>query len=216
MNYSTHRFTLDIHQTRSQVSIPVMFQDTWVRLFINLTDGGKPYKIEEGCTAVLYGKKADGTALVNECEIIDNNTRIVYTFNEQTATCLGEVGCEIRLYSKNGLQLTSPSFVILVEERVIEDDEIIESEAERSALDSVFASEAERETAEEERKSAEEERQAAETDRKESFGAMMEKAEFIINHPIPPVTEEDDGKFLRVENGKWAAVEIPYAEGEEY
>ena len=144
MNYSTYRFTLDIHQTRSQVSIPVMFQDTWVQLFINLTDGGKPYKIEDGCTAVLYGKKADGTALVNECEIIEN-TRIVYTFNEQTATCIGSVGCEIRLYSRDGLQLTTPSFVILVEERVIKDDEIIESEAERSLLDRVLSNEAERE-----------------------------------------------------------------------
>ena len=145
MNYSTYRFTLDIHQTRSQVSIPVMFQDTWVQLFINLTDGGKPYKIEDGCTAVLYGKKADGTALVNECEIIEN-TRIVYTFNEQTATCIGSVGCEIRLYSKDGLKLTTPSFALLVEERVVEDDEIIESDSELSAIDRIFESEAERES----------------------------------------------------------------------
>jgi hypothetical protein len=185
-----------------------MYQDTWVQLFINLTDGGKPYKIEEGCTAVLFGKKADGTALVNDCEIIEN-TRIVYTFNEQTATCIGSVGCEIRLYSKEGLQITTPSFVILVEERVIKDDEIIESEAERSLLDRVLANEAAREDAEEERITAEEERRA-------SFDKILEKSEPIINNPIPPVTDADEGKFLRVEDGKWAAVSIPYAEGEEY
>lgn len=144
MNYSTYRFTLDIHKARSQVSIPVMYQDTWVRFYINLTDGGKPYTLEEVDRAVLYGKKADGTALVNDCEVIDNNTRIVYTFNEQTASALGPVECEIRLYSKNGQHLTTPSFSILVEERVIEDDELIESEAERSALDRIFESEAER------------------------------------------------------------------------
>ena len=146
MNYSTYRFTLDIHKARSQVSIPVMYQDTWVQLFINLTDGGKPYKIEEGCKAVLFGKKADGTALVNDCEIIDN-TRIVYTFNEQTASCIGSVGCEIRLYSKDGLQLTTPSFAIWVEERVIKDDEIIESESEKSAIDRILGGEAVREEA---------------------------------------------------------------------
>lgn len=144
MNYSTYRFTLDIHQTRSQVSIPVLYQDTWVQLFINLTDGGKPYKIEEGCKAVLYGKKADGKALVNDCEIIDNNTRIKYTFNDQTASCIGSVDCEIRLYSKDGLQLTTPSFVVLVEDRVIRDEDIVESDDEKSAIDRVLASEEER------------------------------------------------------------------------
>jgi hypothetical protein len=30
------------------------------------------------------------------------------------------------------------------------------------------------------------------------------------------VTTEDNGKFMRVVNGKWAAVTIPEAEGEEY
>ena len=144
MNHSTYRFTLDIHQVRSQVSIPLFFQDTWVRFLINLTDGGKPYKIEEGCTAVLYGKKADGTPLVNDCEIIENGTRIQYTFNEQTASAVGPVACEIRLFNKDGLQLTSPSFDVIVEERVIKDDEIIESESERSAIDRIFASEYER------------------------------------------------------------------------
>lgn len=181
MNYSTYRFTLDIHQSRSQVSIPVMFQDTWVQLYVNLTDGGKPFKIEEGCMAVLYGKKADGTALVNECEIIDNNTRIVYTFNEQTASCIGSVGCEIRLYSKDGLQLTTPSFFILVEERVIKDDEIVESETALTALDQLFESEAVRQYAEAGRKNSEDARvesedarQVAETSRQESETARAE------------------------------------------
>lgn len=42
------------------------------------------------------------------------------------------------------------------------------------------------------------------------------KSDYILNNPIPRVTEEDNGKFLRVEDGKWAAVEIPYAEEEDY
>ena len=42
------------------------------------------------------------------------------------------------------------------------------------------------------------------------------KSDYIKNNPIPRVTDEDEGKFLRVEGGKWAAVDIPYAEGEEY
>ena len=141
MNYSTYRFTLDIHQVRSQMSIPLFFQDTWVRFLINLTDGGKPYTLEEVAKATLFGKKADGTSLVEDCNIIENNTRIEYTFSEQTASALGPVECEIRLYSKSGRQLTSPSFTIVVEERVLRDEDIIESETEKSAIDRILDSE---------------------------------------------------------------------------
>lgn len=184
MNHSTYRFTLDIHQARSQVSIPVFFQDTWVRFLINLTDGGKPYTLEEVGRAVLYGKKSDGTALLEECPIIDNNTRIQYTFSEQTASALGPVNCEIRLYSKSGLHLTSPSFSILVEERVIEDEDIVESETSRTALDELFeteearkAAEAGRVEAEADRASAEAERVEAEAERQEEEGKRQELAE---------------------------------------
>lgn len=186
MNYSTYRFTLDIHSVKSQVSIPAMFQDTWTKLYINLTDGGKPYKLEDGCTAKFFGKKADGTALVQDCEISEDRARIIYTFSEQTASTLGTVNCELRLYSKTGLHLTSPTFLIVVESRVIEDDDIIESDADLSAIDNLFATEGARveaeearaeaeqarieaeearENAETERVSAEEERGSAETER---------------------------------------------------
>lgn len=167
MNYSTYRFTLDIHKTKSQVSIPVLFQDTGAQIFINLTDGGKPYHIAEGCKAVLYGRKplfhADTgkyDTLLEDCEVIDGGTRIRYAFSDQTTTQLGSVACEIRLYSKDGKLLTTPAFEILVEARVIEDDEIIESADERTALDRVFESEMAREEAERERQANEENRQA--------------------------------------------------------
>ncbi len=153
MNYSTYRFTLDIHKTKSQVSIPVLFQDTGVQFYINLTDGGKPYHIAEGCNAVLYAKKPkqnqDGTfdCLIHDCDVVNDGTRIVYKFTDQTTTQLGSVACEIRLYSADGKLLTTPAFEILVEARVIEDDEIIESQDERTALDRIFESEAAREEA---------------------------------------------------------------------
>ena len=42
------------------------------------------------------------------------------------------------------------------------------------------------------------------------------KSDFIRNNPIPSVTKQDDGKFLRVQDGAWAAVKIMSAEEEEY
>ena len=77
MKYSVYRFTLDIHVTRSQVSIPVLYRDTGIRFLISLSDGGKPYVIQDGNEAVLYGKKADGNYLTHPCTI-NNNTEIIF------------------------------------------------------------------------------------------------------------------------------------------
>ena len=63
MNYSVFRFTLNMHSHRSQASVAAFKGDTAVRLLINITDGGNPYVIADGCTAVLSGTKADGTKL---------------------------------------------------------------------------------------------------------------------------------------------------------
>jgi hypothetical protein len=42
------------------------------------------------------------------------------------------------------------------------------------------------------------------------------KSDFIKNNPVPRISSKDNGKFLRVVDGKWQAVEIPYADEEEY
>lgn len=206
MYYSTYRFTLDIHKARSQVSIPVLFQDTWVKLLINLTDGGKPYVFEDGCTARLVGKKADGTALVQDCPIIDNNTRIEYTFTEQTASALGPVECEIRLFSSSGLQLTSPSFTIVVGERVIRDEDIIESETDKSAIDRILASEAVIEAAatkaEEEADRAEEAASRATAGGADGSSVSVSSVSESTASGGSNVVTFSDGKQLTVKNGK--------------
>lgn len=205
MNYSTYRFTLDLQKTKSQVSIPVPHTDTGVQFFINLTDGGKPYKIEEACTAVLYGKKADGTSIVHDCDLVDKienyYTRIHYEFTDQTASVVGPVDCEIRLY-KNGKHITTPSFIILVEERVLEDDDIIESEVEKSAIDRLFETENTRVDAEDEREAGEKARREAEAARAyaEELRAAAETNRFHTEESVKKFTEDTIQAYLEEQN----------------
>ena len=147
MNYSNYRFTLDIQSDLSQVSLPVRLGDTGRRLYINLTDGGNPYTISNGSRAVFFGSKADNNPILNNC-IIEGNTTIRYDFTEQTANCAGIVDCEIRLYGPNGRLVTSPRFIMVVDERVIYGEEIPSSSSETTTLDDVLASEAQRKDAE--------------------------------------------------------------------
>lgn len=154
MNYSIYRFTLDIHKTKSQVSIPVLYRDTGIKFYISLTDGGKPYIIEDGCRAVFSAKKHDGKELFNDC-IIEDNTRIRYDFTAQTTNCEGMMNCEMRLYGKDGKLLTTPAFVVIVDPRVVYDSDILESYPESTTLDNIVASENARVEGEQERVDAE-------------------------------------------------------------
>lgn len=160
MNYSDYRFALDITNTlQAQVSVPCTFGDSARRLYISLNEGRKSYSIGNGCRAVFSAKKPDGTTLLNDC-IIENNKTIVYEFSENTTNAEGVVDCEIRLYGTNGKLITTPQFILVVDKRVVRDEEIILSESEYTAIDNIFIAEAMRVGAELERAAAEEKRVA--------------------------------------------------------
>lgn len=150
MNYSDYRFTLDVQIHQAQVSIPVTFNDTARRLYIGFTDGRKPYTIPDGCRAVFAALKPDGKSILNDC-IIENNKTVVYEFSQNTTNAEGVVDCEIRLYDCEGKELTSPQFIIVVDKKVVRDEEVSLSESESTTLDSIIRSELERVEAEKER-----------------------------------------------------------------
>ena len=141
MNYSDYRFTLDVQIHQAQVSVPVSLNDTARRLCIGLTDGRKPYTIEDGCIASFVAKKPDGNKLHNSC-VIERNT-IIYEFTPQTTNVEGVVNCEIRLH-KDGVLLVSPQFIIVVDKQVVRDDEIVFSENEYTSITQLIHAEAER------------------------------------------------------------------------
>lgn len=156
MNYSTYRFTLDIHKAKSQVSIPVMLGDTNVKFIISLNDGGTPYQIAEGCTVKFAGRKPSGNFFYHSCEIEEN--RIVYTFTKNTANEIGIINCELRIFGQGDGVLTIPRFFIMVESKVLSDEEIveyIESNPDLSGLKDIYLSEINRVNAEKGRVAAE-------------------------------------------------------------
>ncbi len=137
MNYTEHKFTLDIHSTVSQVSLRAKKGDTARRLLIQLAERGYPYHISEGCYAAFTAKKSDGKVIFNDCAI--NDCVIVYDFTEQTVTAAGLMDCEIILYGSDGKQLTSASFNIFVDDTVYDSETEIESTSEYNALADLIA-----------------------------------------------------------------------------
>lgn len=149
MNYSEYKFTLDIQMHQAQVSVPVAFGDSARKLCIGLTDGRKPYTIADGCRAVFNAQKPDGKKIKNDC-IIERGV-IIYEFTQQTTNSEGIIYCDITLYGTDGKVLTSPHFIIVVDKRVVRNEEVDVSENEYTALDNIFIREAQREKNEAER-----------------------------------------------------------------
>lgn len=173
MNHSIYRFTLDIHKTKSQVSIPILLGDTNVQFHISINDGGTPYQITSKCNAKIAGKKSNGDIFYHDCEIDDN--RIIYTFTPNTANVKGVTNCEIRIYGPTGV-LTTPRFFMVVDEKVILDEELddyLESFTDLAGLDGIIVNEQERIVAEEGRVEAEAERVAAEDKREKLYNDIL-------------------------------------------
>ena len=166
MNSSIYRFTLDMHSTQSQVSIPTTLGDTNRKLYINLTDGGNPYKIVDGCLAKLSIKRPTGSHLEAFCSI-ENNTAIVYDFSQHkdTATVAGIHDCDVSLYGLDEKVITAAKFMMVVSERVNTDADITLSDNDITAVDAMLVEEAKRQVEEAKRAKAEAERISVETER---------------------------------------------------
>lgn len=138
MIYTTHRVSLDIHDTSSQVFITVKRGVTNRQIFAYLTEDGKPYTLTEDCYAVFDGKKDDGGILHNSCEI--NGNCIKYNFTEATVSSVGKVYCEFKVYGKDGALITSPTFTIIVHDSAVRDEDIVAAIHESTELERLMES----------------------------------------------------------------------------
>ena len=136
MNNSIYKFSLDVHETASQVVIELKQGDTAREFQISLTENGRPYIITEKCYAVFTALKADRNKIYHDC-VIDGNI-IHYVTKPQTTSAVGESLCEIQLYGENDSLLTSPSFIMLVYEKVYKDGDVIDSNNDFSALVNIY------------------------------------------------------------------------------
>ena len=165
---SSFRFSLDMHSTQSQISIPVTVYDTARVLLISLSDGASPFFIPDGCLALLSCKRPTGTIFESFCAI-ENNSVIKYEFSQDgdkiSVLTPGLYNCSVILYDAEGAVIASPRFSLVATERVVTNDDVDYTDDDRTAMELILASEAERRLAEKDRADAELARRNAEEER---------------------------------------------------
>ena len=132
MNDSCFFRILELHSSNTPFSISVKKGDTGRKLVFKFADNSNPYTITDDCYAIFTARKNDGNIIYNQCEIADN--AVIYAFTAQTCAASGSVPCEIRLYGADGKLITSPRFLLEVEDTVYSDGDVIESLSEATAL----------------------------------------------------------------------------------
>ena len=132
MKDSVFELSLDVHGRGLQQSLAVKRGDSARALCIRLTQSGRSYEVSSDCTAVFTAKKPDETLLYNRCTL--EKGTICYRFTGQESNVPGLVLCELRLYDPEGRLLTSPSFCLLVEDTVYDDEAVMDSSPEFTAL----------------------------------------------------------------------------------
>lgn len=132
MQKVVHRLRLDLERPGIQAVSYMRKGDTLSRrIVLSLYEQGKPYRIEDGVTARIRGKKSDGAILYNDCFVQDNC--IVVDVTTQMLAALGEVECELNLYGTSNALLTTPRFSIVVEDVLLADGQL-ESQNEFTAM----------------------------------------------------------------------------------
>lgn len=132
MQYANYRINLDVQAGGSGVVLSAKRGDTGRRLFVTLTDGGRPYVPEDDCCPILTARKPDGSSVLNQCAL--EGKLICCPLTEQLLAVPGTVRCELRIYGSGGMLLTSASFELLVEATVCSEEDIPESFDDFSAL----------------------------------------------------------------------------------
>jgi len=137
MERSVFDITLEMQSDYSTAEVTVNRGDTHRTLRLHLTDGGRPYPLEEDVRAVLTAAKPDGTHLYNACRV--EAGVVLYDLTPQTTVLPGQVACQLRLYGGKGELLSTAAFLLTVADTVYDDgDESIQSAQEMTALTKLF------------------------------------------------------------------------------
>lgn len=130
------KMKIDIDKKNFEIIPSVQYDSNTRFLHINLTNGSIPFDLT-GCSVKISGTKQDGTAIFNNCTIINAKKGFVEVeLTEQINAIPGTVKCELKIYSESGV-LTTKHFDIEVTAPLTASKEIVSSNEFKALTDAL-------------------------------------------------------------------------------
>lgn len=138
MKYAVSRITLDLQSTSDPTTLNAKQGDSAREIYCGFRDKDGPFPLTEDMQVIFTAEKPSGNRIYNECTVVGNF--VSYRFTAQTVSEAGALKCEFKIYDKPDglLKLTSPRFVVNVEEPVFNDGDIPESSYEFTAISDII------------------------------------------------------------------------------
>ena len=216
MYSSTYRFTLDLHSTVSQISLPVTVGDTDRKLRISFSDGGIPFVIEDGCLAMVTVKRPYDEGIFQKFCTIENSSEVVFDFENVTkkviengetvtktigvVTDTGIYYCDVTLYDSENKVIASPKFILVATNRSYLGSDVEITSSDYDALDAIMAEERKRETAEINREGRVDIKISEMDIKINELENSKENGEFDGFSPVVTVTDITDGHRVTIQD----------------
>lgn len=104
-----------------------------------LTENGIPRPVKSNETARIRFQKPDRNPVYNDCDVIEEDGRVLITLTEQMLAVKGNAICDIQLVSgETGIIYSTKNFIINIDETAV-DNSVIESTYEFDALNNIIS-----------------------------------------------------------------------------
>lgn len=180
------KMKIDIYKKNFEVIPSVQYDSNTRFLHIHLLNGSVPLNLS-GCSVKISGTKQDGTAIFNNCTIINAKKGFVEVeLTEQINAIPGTVKCELKIYSESGV-LTTKHFDIEVTAPLTASKEIVSSNEFKALTDALKVVQGIDNKADKEKV-------------EEKFGEVYEQLDNIENNHLNISVKDficDDGEYVK-------------------
>ena len=134
-----YKINLDLHESNSQYILKLSRGDVGGEIRATFNEAGKTYSLEN-CTCKFSALKGDGNYIYNDCTVNTESNYVSYIITDQTSAACGVTKCQLIVIGNDGKIKAAPKFELVIDDKVYDEQEIIDSTSEFNTITSLQAS----------------------------------------------------------------------------
>ena len=134
-----YKINLDLHESNSQYFLKLSRGDVGSEIRATFNEAGKSYSLEN-CTCKFSALKGDGNYIYNDCTVNTESNYVSYIITDQTTAACGVEKCQLIVIGNDGKIKAAPKFELIIEDKIYDEQEIIDSTSEFNTITSLQSS----------------------------------------------------------------------------